>query len=343
MDTRQLIDDRDEWVGFANRGGWVPSELLEKAAVGILVMDTLNESVVYQNDRARRLLRRLSTPARYDLIETLFTREARPHQPAVLRRGNQRIGYTRYDADGGYRMILFQDIAAKYHQYELERLRQRFDLIGLVLHHIDNRMTRPLAEAIARLSSVSRSDSEAAPVVADVLALLKPLHQELTRTARQFGESSAILRETDLQERVREWAEDWRQNLIERGVALHLISGSEVIEARVDIEQFLRILDALLDNALAAVADRPHPQVLINLYQTGSVIHLKMEDNGHGMDAAQVEHAFDPFVTSRHGAAGLGLALAQKHFAGMGGRIELRSLPGTGTIVHLLLPTVPNT
>ncbi len=75
----------------------------------------------------------------------------------------------------------------------------------------------------------------------------------------------------------------------------------------------------------------------------GSPVSLPLEvrviDNGPGVDADLGEHAFEPFVTTKRGGSGLGLALVAKIVADHGGVVEYeRSLEPAETIFRVLLP-----
>jgi len=50
-------------------------------------------------------------------------------------------------------------------------------------------------------------------------------------------------------------------------------------------------------------------------------IEVQVSDNGPGVDAALVDHIFEPFVTSKPNGQGLGLALVSKLVRDMNGRI----------------------
>jgi len=75
------------------------------------------------------------------------------------------------------------------------------------------------------------------------------------------------------------------------------------------------------------------------LHATGSVT-LKVSDTGVGMRADQIEHAFDPFYSQRDGGTGTGLGLATvlEIVKSHGGRIDIQSEPGAGTVVTVVLP-----
>ncbi len=86
-------------------------------------------------------------------------------------------------------------------------------------------------------------------------------------------------------------------------------------------------------------ADHGHAAGLGGLL-AGRYVRLSISDTGAGMDAATAGRAFEPFFTTKDGdqAAGLGLAVVRKFAARAGGRAWLRSEPGGGTTVTVLLP-----
>jgi signal transduction histidine kinase len=70
-------------------------------------------------------------------------------------------------------------------------------------------------------------------------------------------------------------------------------------------------------------------------------IRLTVEDNGRGIDPADLPHIFTPFFTTREGGTGLGLALVQKAAIVHDGQVEAASVPGRGTQVAIVLPQRP--
>ncbi|MBV8684941.1 MAG: ATPase [Caulobacteraceae bacterium] len=74
----------------------------------------------------------------------------------------------------------------------------------------------------------------------------------------------------------------------------------------------------------------------------GAPLEVKVVDNGPGVPERLREHLFEPFVTTKAGGAGLGLALVAKLVAGHGGLIDFESEPGR-TVFRVLLPAAPAT
>jgi PAS domain S-box-containing protein len=86
-------------------------------------------------------------------------------------------------------------------------------------------------------------------------------------------------------------------------------------------------------------ADRQDAADLAELLP-GRYVQLRITDTGTGMDAKTTERAFEPFFTTKSGdqAAGLGLPAVRGFAAQAGGKVWLRSEPGSGTTVTMMLP-----
>jgi two-component system, NtrC family, sensor kinase len=102
-----------------------------------------------------------------------------------------------------------------------------------------------------------------------------------------------------------------------------------------EIEQ---VLTNLIDNASRS-ADRSI-QVKVQTARTDEGVRILVEDDGPGMSVEQRQRAFDPFYSTRQkqGGTGLGLSIAHGIVQGHGGKIEITSEPGEGTIVSVDLP-----
>jgi two-component system, cell cycle sensor histidine kinase and response regulator CckA len=72
----------------------------------------------------------------------------------------------------------------------------------------------------------------------------------------------------------------------------------------------------------------------------GRYVAFRVTDTGTGMDASTAERAFEPFFTTKGGdsAAGLGLSVVRRFATQAGGNAWLRSEPGQGTTVTVVLP-----
>jgi signal transduction histidine kinase len=104
-----------------------------------------------------------------------------------------------------------------------------------------------------------------------------------------------------------------------------------------------RVLDNLLENAhkYSPRADRP---ITVRLSGEGDIVVFEVSDRGIGIKPEDLENVFKPFFRvdrSRSrgaGGVGLGLTLAKKIVEAHGGSIEVRSEPGVGTTVRVVMP-----
>ena len=73
---------------------------------------------------------------------------------------------------------------------------------------------------------------------------------------------------------------------------------------------------------------------------SGAYIILEVEDNGRGMDAATIEHVFEPFFSTKFTGRGLGLAAVMGIARGVRGGLQVASEPGTGSVFRVAIPAV---
>ncbi len=73
-------------------------------------------------------------------------------------------------------------------------------------------------------------------------------------------------------------------------------------------------------------------------------IRLEISDNGIGISAEDIPHIFEPFFSTKQQARGIGLGLPIVHgiIQSHKGKIQVKSEPGHGTTISILLPVIRN-
>jgi signal transduction histidine kinase len=66
-------------------------------------------------------------------------------------------------------------------------------------------------------------------------------------------------------------------------------------------------------------------------------VAVTVEDNGCGIDPAIMPKVFDPFFSQKEEGTGLGLSISQKIVEQHGGRIEVKSELGKGSVFTVFL------
>ncbi|MBI4289872.1 MAG: HAMP domain-containing protein [Betaproteobacteria bacterium] len=89
----------------------------------------------------------------------------------------------------------------------------------------------------------------------------------------------------------------------------------------------------VVQEALTNVAQHARAAgVWVSLRRSGDELELSLRDNGVGFDAAGMRE--------RVSGRGLGLMAMEERIRQLGGRLEIKSTPGSGTEVHAVLPAV---
>jgi signal transduction histidine kinase len=70
----------------------------------------------------------------------------------------------------------------------------------------------------------------------------------------------------------------------------------------------------------------------------GEKIIVSFEDTGGGMKKEVYSKMFTPFFTTKKNGLGLGLSIVHNIISAHGGRISVKSEPGTGTLIRITLP-----
>lgn len=102
------------------------------------------------------------------------------------------------------------------------------------------------------------------------------------------------------------------------------------------------LCDFVQDIALNAL-EAGSPVTEVHIRETDTEFGARIEDEGRGMDEAELEAARDPFVTApeKHPSRSVGLGLSFLHqlVEQTQGRLDISSAIGRGTAVRFVVPT----
>jgi len=111
-----------------------------------------------------------------------------------------------------------------------------------------------------------------------------------------------------------------------------------------DIKCVRQILNNIFKNAIEATKDLPNPNITITSRLLSDdrkgYFEFKTIDNGHGFEPIFLQHAFQPYVTTKTKGTGLGLAIVKKLVQEHSGFVTAKNNPKTGASVTIVLPVI---
>ncbi len=129
-----------------------------------------------------------------------------------------------------------------------------------------------------------------------------------------------------------------KDDLASRAVTLEVEHADDVAPALLDEGQIRQSVLNLVRNAAEAVATRGGGQVWIRTRGDGDRVLIDVDDDGPGIPPELLDRLFDPFVSTKDGGTGLGLALTHQIIRDHGGTIEVAPRAPQGTRFTLALP-----
>jgi two-component system, sporulation sensor kinase E len=121
-----------------------------------------------------------------------------------------------------------------------------------------------------------------------------------------------------------------------RGQTIQEKLARNMVNAPLDAAQMKQALVNLARNAMQAMSKGGVLTVQTGV--SGDDVWVSLTDTGRGIPQDQLNRIFEPFFTTRKKGSGLGLMIVQRIVRGHGGRIELDSRVGRGTMFRIWLP-----
>ncbi len=106
----------------------------------------------------------------------------------------------------------------------------------------------------------------------------------------------------------------------------------------IDADRMSQVLLNLYLNSLQAMDARGVLEVKVFRDEERKQTTIIVADNGGGIEPADQEHIFDPYFTTKPDGTGLGLAIVHKIIDAHHGTVKVKSKPGLGTTITLILP-----
>lgn len=221
---------------------------------------------------------------------------------------------------------------------EAERRAATGDLARQVNHDVKNGLT-PIRHVLRHLHQVAEQDpTNLVNVYRERQGTLESSVEYLAKLAQHYARLSPALDCSTVD-----------ANALLADIGLGLKSESATIETdldpgvppvRADAVVLRRIIENLGRNAIDALDGKPGTVRLVSGLAAGDPprTRLSVEDTGRGMNADELNRAFDDFYTSKSTGTGLGLSVVRRLVADLGGTLRVETEPGKGSRFIVELP-----
>jgi PAS domain S-box-containing protein len=247
---------------------------------------------------------------------------------------------------------------------ELERLEQALQtaqrlealgrLAGGIAHDFNNLLT--VIIGLATELEETLAPEEAAHEAVEGILMAARRGSRLTQSLLAYGRKQALRpRPSDLRQVLAE-ATQLARRVIGEQVALTVELPEAPVPASVDPGQLEQVLLNLCTNArdampgggqltVALTTEEIAPEQAADwgLQRAGHYARIEVRDTGQGMSPEVRARIFEPFFTTKQmgKGSGLGLAIVYGIVRQHEGHVQVRSTPGEGTVISVLLPLGP--
>ncbi|GFM32638.1 two-component sensor histidine kinase [Desulfovibrio subterraneus] len=170
--------------------------------------------------------------------------------------------------------------------------------------------------------------------VLESVARCRTITHRLLGFARRMDVS---IEQLDVNDVIRDVLGFLEKEVVKRSVDLRLELSEAAPLIASDRGQLQQVFLNIIGNAFEAIADGGSITIATRTVDDG--VSVSVRDNGCGMSQETLSHIFEPFFTTKKGTGtGLGLSITYGIIRKLGGRIDVHSEVGEGTIFTVLLP-----
>ncbi len=220
------------------------------------------------------------------------------------------------------------------------RQAQKMEALGQLTGGIAHDFNNLLMIVSGNVERALRTAPEAAPERRNLENALTATARagELTRQLLAFARKSTLLLIAQDVQAIIQGINDLLMRAAGEKIAVEVAIAPDLPPVVVDRNQLENAVLNLVINARDAMPDGG--TIRIAAEDIGREIRFSISDTGTGMDAQTLQRATEPFFTTKPVGSGSGLGLSQVYgfVEQIGGRLEIVSEPGTGTVVTLYLP-----
>ena len=308
--------------------------------------------------RVFQLCQQMHAPAEpWDMLKMAVTAIPESRMPVggrIERMDGAAIDIGTVPLPDGATLVTFSDVTASVRmERALTERNEALEAAGLLksnfVKHVSYELRAPLTNVIgfAQLLSdpntgplTDKQREYAGHVLDSSASLYTIINDILDLTTIDAGTMELELSRVDIRDAVDAAVEGMRGRLQESGTNLDIHVPPGIGSFIADEKRVRQVLFNLLSNAVGfSPEDKP---VRLEVERGDRTVIFRVNDQGRGIDADQIDKVFDRFETrtegSRHRGVGLGLSIVRSFVELHGGSVSIDSTPGSGTEVTCIFP-----
>ena len=241
---------------------------------------------------------------------------------------------------------------------QLRNLESLKTMAGAIAHRFNNAMM-VVQGNLELITHTLPADSDDCRMASAAKQAARGASQVGSMMLSYVGQQPLKLQEIPLATLVRECVTSL-ENLLQPSIFLQLTPPDQPSYCSIDPQQIKEVIESIFTNAVESLDDNggsieitfgtdyfttnsfPIPFQNNNLLDD-TYTFCQIKDSGHGITPKNLSRIFEPFYSTRFVGRGLGLALTVGIMQSHHGALTVESIPGQGTTVRLLLPTVSST
>lgn len=248
------------------------------------------------------------------------------------------------DGSSGGAICLFTDLSKVVDLEEQLRLKDTLARLGELTAGLAHEFRNGLAtiHGYARIIDLESLPQNQRTYVEGLRQETDALGQIVTNFLNFARPTQLTLAPVDLRQIAERVADEIRGEVERREGSLSVTGTWAVVDG--DEVLLRQAISNLARNALEACAGAsvaPDIRLEASRDDRGRVVHVRVSDNGPGIDPALRERVFRPFFTTKRDGTGLGLALVLKIVVTHNGRVRVVDRPEGGTTMDVTLPCLP--
>ncbi len=331
-------------------GVCIYSEIFDNIDLGIIVLDLINERVIFANPCAMDLLELSERSTDYAYLKSLLLSGATmgtthwAGRNFDLQLDDKLLGYSIYPIPGERFVWAFiRNITEKMRLESIANAVNTMDNLGYVFSGIRHEIGNPINSAKMALSVLKENIYDYSTET--ILEFVERSMDELLRvefllkSLRNINMyEKPVVEAINLGKFLDRFVSLIWEDFSKSGIRINTTFHPKAQCAQVDPRALQQVLLNIFTNAADAMATSKRKVIDISTHSQHGFLWLRIRDSGCGIPADKLEDIFKPFYTTKTQGTGLGLVISRKMLAQMNCTIDISSSGDGGTTVAISIP-----